>query len=128
MNGNDVMLCENGESGLTAFQSGSFDLCILDIMMPKKDGFTLISEIRTMNKEVPVIFLTARNMREDMLKGYRNGADDYIIKPFDSELLLLKIRAIIHRSKNGQVQSSQHIFEIGGYNFNARLRSLEGPG
>jgi two-component system OmpR family response regulator len=128
MNDFEVTLSENGESGLHAFRNGIFDLCILDIMMPKKDGFTLISEIRAINKAVPVIFLTARNMREDMLRGYNNGADDYIVKPFDSELLLLKIRAIIQRSRNGQTQSSQHVYQIGSYSFNSRLRSLKGPG
>jgi len=128
MNDFEVTLCENGELGIDAFKTGEYDLCILDVMMPKKDGFTLITEIRALNRNVPVIFLTARNMREDMLRGYRTGADDYIVKPFDSELLLLKINAIISRSRNGSTTASQHIYEIGRFNFNARLRSLKRPG
>src|SRR5687768_3447504 len=92
MNGFSVDLCANGEEGLETFRKEKFDLCILDIMMPKKDGFSLSQEIRSLDNSVPLIFLTARTMREDMIKGYKLGADDYIGKPFDSELLLLKIR------------------------------------
>jgi two-component system, OmpR family, response regulator len=126
MNDFDVTLCENGMLGIEAFRSGSFDLCILDIMMPKKDGFTLSAEIKALNRSVPVIFLTARGMREDMIRGYKIGADDYIVKPFDSELLLLKIRAILNRSNNAHINGELFIHKIGSYDFNAKMRSLKG--
>ncbi|PBQ31919.1 DNA-binding response regulator [Sphingobacteriaceae bacterium] len=126
MNGFVVELCMNGEDGLEAFRNGKFDLCIIDIMMPKKDGFTLTSEIKQVDKTIPVIFLTARSMREDMIKGYKLGADDYIVKPFDSEVLLLKIRVILNR-KTHQLNNEEFQHEIGHFKFNARLRSLKTP-
>ena len=91
MNNFEVELCENGEQASQLFKPGKFDLCILDVMMPKKDGYTLAGEIRAIDKTVPLLFLTARGMREDVIKGYKLGADDYITKPFDSELFLLKV-------------------------------------
>lgn len=124
MNGFEVELCENGEQAALVFKAKEFDLCILDIMMPKKDGFTLATEIRTLDKQVPLLFLTARGAREDVIKGYRLGADDYITKPFDSEVLLLKIKAMLGRSKTefaGEVYEHQ----IGHFSFNARLRTLK---
>lgn len=123
MNGFDVVLCENGESGLQAFKENKFDLCVVDVMMPKKDGFTLASEIRDLNKTVPFVFLTARGMREDMIKGYKLGADDYITKPFDSEVLLLKLKAILNR--NASDNANEFIHEIGKFSFNAKLRILK---
>lgn len=123
MNGFEVTLCENGELGLDAFKSGKFNLCIVDVMMPKKDGFTLASEIKELNKNVPFIFLTARGMREDMIKGYKLGADDYITKPFDSEVLLLKLKAILNR--NSVDNSDTFLHEIGKFSFNAKLRILK---
>ncbi len=125
MNAFDVTLCENGEEGIRVFKAGKFDLCIVDIMMPKKDGFTLSTEIKAVQKNIPIIFLTARSMREDMVKGYKLGADDYIVKPFDSELLLLKIKAILNR-QNNQVSEDHFLYQIGQFTFNARLRSLKG--
>src|SRR4051812_47754966 len=86
MNGFDVELCANGEAGIASFKTGKFDLCLVDVMMPKKDGFSLTAEIKAANPAMPVIFLTARSMREDMIRGYKTGGDDYIVKPFDSEL------------------------------------------
>jgi two-component system, OmpR family, response regulator len=124
MNGYSVVLCENGEQGLQAFRESTFDLCVLDIMMPRKDGFTLGSEIRAINKNIPFIFLTARSQRADMIKGYKTGADDYIIKPFDSELLLLKIKAILNRRGNALLDED-YLHELGQFNFNARLRLLK---
>jgi two-component system OmpR family response regulator len=123
MNGFEVTLCENGELGLEAFKAGKFNLCIVDVMMPKKDGFTLASEIKELNKNVPFIFLTARGMREDMIKGYKLGADDYITKPFDSEVLLLKLKAILNR--NSVDNSDTFLHEIGKFSFNAKLRILK---
>ena len=124
MNGFAVELCANGEEGIQAFNASKFDLCIVDIMMPKKDGFTLSAEIKLADKSVPLIFLTARSMREDMIKGYKLGADDYIVKPFDSEVLLLKIRAILNRNAN-QASEAEHLHQVGDFYFNARLRSLK---
>ncbi len=123
MNGYEVTLCENGELGLDAFKKETFDLCIVDVMMPKKDGFTLAAEIKTINKNVPFVFLTARGMREDMIKGYRLGADDYLTKPFDSEVLLLKLKAILNR--NSSDNSNEFLHEIGKFSFNAKLRTLK---
>lgn len=123
MNGFEVTLCENGELGLETFKQNTYDLCVVDVMMPKKDGFTLASEIRDQNKSVPFVFLTARGMREDMIKGYKLGADDYITKPFDSEVLLLKLKAILHR--NISENSNEFLHEIGKFSFNAKLRILK---
>lgn len=123
MNGFEVTLCENGETGFEAFTQHKFDLCVVDVMMPKKDGFTLASEIREINKTVPFVFLTARGMREDMIKGYKLGADDYITKPFDSEVLLLKLRVILNRNANEN--PNEYLHEIGKFSFNAKLRILK---
>lgn len=124
MNGFAVTLCENGEEGSKAFASGNFDVCVLDVMMPKKDGFSLAGEIRSQNKQVPLLFLTARSMREDMIKGYNLGADDYITKPFDSEVLLLKLRAILNRSQHA-IATDAYEHSLGTFNFNAKLRVLK---
>lgn len=123
LNDFEVELCANGEEGLLAFKPGKFDLCIVDIMMPKKDGFTLSAEIKALDPQVPLIFLTARSMREDMIKGYKLGADDYIIKPFDSELLLLKIRAVLARGSRVPLNEDQ--YQLGCFRFNAKLRLLK---
>lgn len=103
MNDFDVVLAKNGMEGFEKFRKDNFDLCILDVMMPYKDGFTLAKEIREKNEHVPIIFLTAKTMKEDVLKGYKSGADDYLNKPFDSEVLLLKIKAIIQRKSTESV-------------------------
>lgn len=119
-----VTLCEDGEQGLAAFKENAFDLCIVDIMMPKKDGFSLTAEIKALNAGVPLLFLSARGMREDMLKGYRLGADDYIVKPFDSELLLLKITAVLKRSALQTTQAlSEFVFSEFRYQHPLRLLS-----
>ncbi len=95
--GFDVKLCKDGELALKVFHNNPFDLCLLDIMMPKLDGFSLAKEIKAKDKKIPVIFITAKSLKEDKLKGYDLGADDYITKPFDEEELLWKIKAIIRR-------------------------------
>lgn len=94
----DPTLCNDGEDGLEAFKNGTFDLCLLDIMMPKKDGLTLAKEIRLLDKQIPIIFLTAKTLKEDTIEGFRAGADDYITKPFSMEELLLRIHAVLRRS------------------------------
>ena len=101
--GFDVRLCQDGELALTAIKNNSYDLCLLDVMMPKLDGFSLARAIRKKDKKIPVIFITARSLKQDKLKGYDLGADDYITKPFDEEELLWKIKAIIRRMPAQQV-------------------------
>jgi two-component system, OmpR family, response regulator len=120
----DVTLSKDGVSGLEAFEKGIFDLCILDVMMPRMDGFTLANKIREKNSAVPLIFLTAKTMKEDMLEGYKSGADDYVTKPFDSEVLLHKLRAIIRRSQEFGIDPTQKEFDIGIYHFNYNHRTI----
>ena len=96
-----VHLAVDGDEGLRSYLSGNFDLCILDVMMPKKDGFTLAKDIREKDAEVPIIFLTAKTLKEDVLQGFKIGADDYISKPFNSEELLLRIQAVLRRTSSG---------------------------
>ena len=121
----DVTLATDGEEGLEAYDKGSFDLCILDVMMPKKDGFTLAKEIRDKNGNIPIIFLTAKAMKEDVLQGFKIGADDYITKPFNSEELLYRIQAILKRAQ-GKMDPREEIteFEIGQYHFHFPTRIL----
>lgn len=125
LNDFDVTLAKNGMEGFEKFKRDTYDLCILDVMMPYKDGYTLAKEIREKNKEVPIFFLTAKSMKEDVLKGYKVGADDYLNKPFDSEVLLMKIKAIMQR-KTSEVKNdvTKFEFEIGKFHFNSKLRFL----
>ena len=107
------------------FKNSDYDLCILDVMMPRKDGFSLAKDIRVTNKEIPIIFLTAKTLKEDVLKGYAAGADDYLNKPFDSEVLLHKIKAILQRKETDKsAESEQFEFQIGSFFFNSKLRHL----
>ena len=125
MNDYDVTHAKNGMEGFEKFKKEDFDLCILDVMMPYKDGFTLAKEIREKNTDVPIIFLTAKALKEDVLKGYKVGADDYFNKPFDSEVLLMKIKAIIQRKTTDTVTESKEFeFKIGNFFLNSRLRFL----
>ena len=125
MNDYDVTHAKNGMEGFEKFKKDDFDLCILDVMMPYKDGFTLAKEIREKNQEIPIIFLTAKAMKEDVLKGYKVGADDYLNKPFDSEVLLMKIKAIMQRKATDNVSDSKQFeFQIGGLQLNSKLRFL----
>ena len=125
INNYEVVLAKNGMEGFEKFKKADFHLCILDVMMPYKDGFTLAQEIREKDKEVPIIFLTAKSLKEDVLKGYKVGADDYLNKPFDSEVLLLKIKAIIQRKTVESIaDSKQFEFEIGSFKLNSKLRFL----
>ncbi len=117
LNEYDVKLCPDGNSGYDQFITGKYDICILDVMMPKKDGFTLAKEIRLKDEQIPIIFLTAKTMKEDMLSGFQVGADDYITKPFDSEVLLYKLKAILKRSTDKSLDSTLKEFTIGKYNF-----------
>lgn len=123
----EVTLCPDGELGYETFISSHFDLCVLDVMMPRKDGFTLAGQIREQDDSVPLIFLTAKTMKDDMLRGYKSGADDYLIKPFDSEVLLMKMEALLRRSKL-QVSPGNHEFEIGKYVFSVKQRLVKNSG
>jgi DNA-binding response OmpR family regulator len=114
----------NGSLALEAFPNSSFGLCILDIMMPEMDGLTLAKEIRRINKEIPIIFLTAKNQKEDIIDGFKSGADDYITKPFSMEELLYRIEAILRRSNVAAVQKKEESYIIGGYLFNPLTQKL----
>lgn len=125
LNDYNVTHAKDGLEGLIMFKNADYDLCILDVMMPRKDGFSLAKDIRATNKEIPIIFLTAKTMKEDVLKGYQVGADDYLNKPFDSEVLLYKIKAIIQRNDTGvNAEDEQFEFKIGKFDFNSKLRHL----
>ncbi|MBP8060705.1 MAG: response regulator transcription factor, partial [Cloacibacterium sp.] len=123
INNFEVTLAIDGELGLKEFTEKEFDICIFDVMMPKKDGFSLAEDVRKIDKNTPIIFLTARNQREDVLKGYQIGADDYITKPFDTELLLYKIKAILQRSAVVE-DEEQEQFKISNIFFDSVLRQL----
>lgn len=126
MSGFEVTLAKNGVEGFEKFRKDPYDLCILDVMMPHKDGFTLAREIREKSDKIPIIFLTARTMREDVIKGYKAGADDYLNKPFDSEVLLMKIRAMIHRKSVDMVlDNKKYEFPMGDFFLNTKHRTLQ---
>lgn len=120
----DVTLCVNGNEGLEAFRKEKFDICLLDVMMPEMDGFTLGKKIREIDTSVPFVYITAKSLKEDMKLGYEIGADDYIIKPFDSELLILKIKAILSRCEREEVEEKNKSIQIGDYDFNTELRTI----
>ncbi|MFZ4545046.1 MAG: response regulator transcription factor [Saprospiraceae bacterium] len=122
--GFDVKLCKDGELALSVFQSGSFDLCLLDVMMPKMDGFSLAREIKVLNQKVPLIFITAKSLKEDKLLGYELGADDYVCKPFDEEELLWKIKALIRRIPLDAIETDTGLISIGMYRFDIQRQSL----
>ena len=122
----NVTLAKNGIEGLEKFKKNSFGLCILDVMLPFKDGFTLAKEIRDLNKDVPLFFLTAKTLKDDVLKGYKLGADDYLTKPFDSDILLLKIKTIFKRKKISRSDNNiKFLYEFADFKFNSKLRILK---
>ncbi|WP_461636604.1 response regulator transcription factor [Labilibaculum euxinus] len=120
----DVVLCKNGKEGLESFENSKYDLCILDVMMPEMDGFTLAKRIKLINADIPLIFLTAKALKEDIIQGYRLGADDYITKPFDSELLIYKIKAILSRNNGISKAPTIKQYSIGKFIFDPVLRTL----
>lgn len=122
--GFDVKLCKDGDLALKAFLSFQFSLCLLDVMLPKMDGFTLAKEIRIKDKKIPIIFITAKSLKEDKLKGYNLGADDYITKPFDEEELLWKIKAVVRRIPDRKVESKPEIISLGIFTFDFNNQSL----
>src|SRR6195952_3564316 len=124
LNDYDVVLERDGRLGLAAFQREKFDICLLDVMMPNMDGFTVAEEIREVDPDMPLFFISAKTMKEDIIRGYKLGADDYITKPFDSEVLLHKIKAILKRNEELHREEVNAEYDLGKYHFNPRLREL----
>ena len=127
--GYNTILCKDGEEGFKAYKKGFYDLCILDIMMPKKDGFTLAQEIRVIDKKIPIIFLTAKSMKEDTIKGLKIGADDFMTKPFSMEELLLRMQAVLRRvGENESGLNNNSIIQMGKFVFDVNNHQLETGG
>lgn len=125
MNQYAVTWCKDGQAGWKTYQEGVFGLCILDVMMPKKDGFSLAQDIRKHTPQQPLLFVTARAQKEDIIKGFKLGADDYIVKPFDPEELLYRIKAILNRSAQQAPAAAQSDhFDIRDFQFDHSLRTL----
>lgn len=122
--GFEVVHTKNGEEALQAFFSQEFSICVLDVMMPKKDGFALAKEIREKNNEVPIVFLTAKSLSEDTIKGFEIGADDYVTKPFVMEELLMRIKAILKRAKTSDFEAERTVFSIGKFLLDTQKRTL----
>jgi two-component system OmpR family response regulator len=121
----EVDLAIDGEEGLKFFNKGEYDLCILDVMMPKMDGFTLATKIREKDHAIPLIFLTAKTLKSDVIEGFKLGADDYITKPFNSEELLYRVQAVLKRSQKApDPRENTKEFTLGDYHFNYALRHL----
>jgi two-component system, OmpR family, response regulator len=124
--GYSTTLAVNGKQGFDMFAKDKFNICILDVMMPVKDGFTLAKEIRAIDPNIPIVFLTAKSMKEDTLEGFNAGADDYITKPFSMEELLVRIKAILRRTEiKTNVSDTQNEFNIGKYKFDYQHQTLE---
>lgn len=122
-----VKSCYDGESALMNFRQKKYDLCLVDVMLPKMDGFSLAKIIKKENEKIPLVFLTARNMVPDKIKGFKTGADDYVVKPFDIHELLFRIKAILRRT-NGEVIVQNKEKKLGGYKFNPLTRELSKDG
>lgn len=127
MNDFEVDWYKNGIEAYKGFSRANYQLCLLDVMMPEMNGFELATEIKQMNGNIPFLFLTAKSLREDILAGYKCGADDYILKPFDSELLIYKINAILNRVAVMPAQNTGSEFVLGKYTLHSELRLLKGP-
>ena len=126
LEGYDVVLAEDGKEGLQVFNQDTFDICVLDVMMPKKDGFSLAEDIRTLNTDVPILFLSAKSQTEDKIKGFKVGGDDYLTKPFNTEEFVLRIEALLRRS--GKMKNEvETTFSIGKYQFDSQTYILTGP-
>lgn len=124
--GYKVHLSQDGKEGLNAFSESDYHLCLFDVMLPKKDGFSLAEDVRKIDPEMPIIFLTAKSQTEDKIKGFKAGADDYITKPFSMDELLLRIEALLKRS--GGVLKSKDVYQIGKYQFNVQNYTLDYEG
>lgn len=127
MKGYQPTLCRDGEEGWAKFKKGKFDLCLLDIMMPKKDGFTLAKEIKKVQEDLPILFLTAKNQKDDVIEGLKIGADDYLTKPFSMEELLLRITAILKRTHKSQEVQQLKVYAFGGFQLHYDKQLLHGP-
>lgn len=123
--GYEASLYPDGEAAYKGFMKEHYDICILDIMMPKKDGFSLAKDIRLVNADIPIIFLTAKNLKDDVIEGFKLGADDYITKPFSMEELIFRIEAILRRtSQELMSSSSESVYTLGKYTFDTRKQTL----
>lgn len=125
--GYNTVLCRDGEAGYNAFLEGGFDLCVFDVMMPKKDGFTLAKEIRSTNSDIPIIFLTAKTLKEDVLEGFKLGADDYLTKPFSMEELTFRIEAVLRRVRTKKNKERTN-YKIGSFDFDTKKQTLTRDG
>jgi DNA-binding response OmpR family regulator len=121
-----VTWVDDGKYAVDRFKSGSFDMVILDVMLPHVDGFTIGKEIKSIIPSIPIIYLTAKNLKEDILKGYGIGADDYVTKPFDSEVLLCKLKAVMSRKHTDEGTNRSEVYQLGRYKFNYRFRTIDG--
>lgn len=121
--GYDTELCPDGEAGYRSFTQNKYDLCVLDVMMPRKDGFSLARDIRDLNEDIPIIFLTAKTLKEDILEGFRIGGDDYLTKPFSMEELTFRIEAILRRVRGKKSRNRTH-FKIGAFSFDTQKQLL----
>jgi two-component system OmpR family response regulator len=122
--GYDADLYPDGEAAYKGFMREHYDICVFDIMMPKKDGFTLAKDVRIVNADIPIIFLTAKNMKDDVLEGFKLGADDYITKPFSMEELIMRIEAILRRTSQESQANAQAVFTLGRFTFDTRKQLL----
>ncbi|MDD4109039.1 MAG: response regulator transcription factor [Prolixibacteraceae bacterium] len=122
--GFEADLYPDGEAAYKGFMKEHYDICILDIMMPKKDGFALAKDIRIINTDIPIIFLTAKTLKDDVIEGFKLGADDYITKPFSMEELIFRIEAILRRTSMESQSSAQQVFTLGKYTFDTRKQTL----
>jgi len=127
MKGYEPTLCRDVEEGWSKFKKDKYDLCLLDIMMPKKDGFTLAREIKKVQEDLPILFLTAKNQKDDVIEGLKIGADDYITKPFSMEELLLRVTAILRRTQKSEEITPLKVYEFGGFKLHYDKQLLEGP-
>jgi DNA-binding response OmpR family regulator len=123
--GYNTALCEDGDKAYDEFLKNPYDLCIFDIMMPHRDGFTLAKDIRLINSEIPIIFLTAKSMKEDVLEGFKLGADDYMTKPFSMEELLVRIEAVLRRTSGVKNENTQEEFKLGRFLFDSKKQFLQ---
>lgn len=128
MKGYEPTLCRDGDEGWNKFKKDKFDLCLLDIMMPKKDGFTLAKEIKKVQEDLPILFLTAKNQKDDIIEGLKIGADDYLTKPFSMEELLLRITAILRRTQKSTEIAPLKTYTFGDFVLHYDEQYIEGPG
>ena len=127
MKGYEPTLCRDGEEGWNKFKKNKYDLCLLDIMMPKKDGFTLAKEIKKVQENLPILFLTAKNQKDDIIEGLKIGADDYLTKPFSMEELLLRITAILRRTQKSSEVNALKTYSLGNFVLHYDEQFIEGP-